>query len=353
MSFEPSDHSVQGDQIESKDLFLPEAPPLSPAWTEYENKNGLADAQPPRLSQSGYDALKARQQNYSRDCISRNSRMLSSGERDHHLLEGIQISREDATARDGHIIPIRLYSPPDLEGERHLIIYYHGGALRVGDLNSEDLTCRRICKEARVKVMSVDYRLLPDYHPDTAVNDAWDAFVAIHDARKQDLELPPGKTILVGSSSGGQLAAQVSQLARGTEYHITGVVLRCPVTVDASEGGIYIPSRFQRSHTSFGPSFESSLLGIDAVALPKASSLPLAAESFKALPRTWIQVCTNDIYYSDGLCYYEALKMAGNDVQISRWEGFPHTFWLKAPELEESLQADVDMLGFLKGVLRA
>jgi acetyl esterase/lipase len=43
-----------------------------------------------------------------------------------------------------------------------------------------------------------------------------------------------GKIVLVGSSSGGQLAAPVSQLASPGEVH--GVVLRGPVTSSAFSG---------------------------------------------------------------------------------------------------------------------
>jgi pimeloyl-ACP methyl ester carboxylesterase len=142
------------------------------------------------------------------------------------------------------------------------VIYYHGGGLKVEDLDSEDLSCRRICKEARIVVISVEYRLVPQDPPQKALDETYDAFLKFTSTKRSS-----ERVILVGSSSGGQLAAQVAQLARDSEEvpteTIDWLLLRCPITVDASNGGIHIPERFRAMHTSFAPSFESSLLTID------------------------------------------------------------------------------------------
>lgn len=120
----------------------------------------------------------------------------------------------------------------DTKALQGFVVYYHGGGLSVGDLDSEDLSCRRICKEARIIVISVEYRLMPQNPPRKALDDAYDAFLKLT-ATKRSSE----RVILAGSSSGGQLAAQVAQLARDSEEvpadTIDGLLLRCPVTVDA------------------------------------------------------------------------------------------------------------------------
>ena len=52
--------------------------------------------------------------------------------------------------------------------------------------------------------------------------------------------------------------------------------------------------------------------------------------------RHFVQVCDNDILRDDGLCYAEGLKRFGGvDVRVDVVEGWPHTFWLKAGEVEE------------------
>src|SRR5450432_1299194 len=169
---------------------------------------------------------------------------------------------------------------------RDLIIYYHGGGLRVGDLDSEDLSCRRMCKGTEATVISVEYRVMPQQDAHKALEDAYDAFVKIVSARPSTQRL-----ILVGSSSGGQLAAQLTQRVRDSEPKkghkaIDGLVLRCPITANARDCGAQIPRRFRQMHTSFTPSFETSVLKIDAYGGgKKLHNLPLKAKSFKDLPR--------------------------------------------------------------------
>jgi acetyl esterase/lipase len=332
-------------------LVLPEAPALYPAWIEYEKEAGLIGPTP--LFQDYVD----RQVTYSQACKARNAQMLAG--RDKYLAEGMEIADSSIKARDGQQIPIRVYIPSDSingrvsSGENeNLIIYYHGGGLKVGDLDSEDLSCRRICEEARVIVASVEYRLAPPWMPQKCLDDAYDAFLDISAGYPS-----PKRLILVGSSSGGQLAAQVAQLARdepeALKKTIDGMLLRCPVTVDASDGGIHIPKRFRSMHTSFTPSFETSLLKIYSdPARDNTPNLPLEAESFHDLPPTWIQVCTNDLYYSDGICYATALREAGVEIAVKVVHGWPHTFWLKAPQLDKALEADMDMIEGLKWLIK-
>jgi acetyl esterase/lipase len=54
-------------------------------------------------------------------------------------------------------------SPGQPEPEvRNIAIYYHGCDLAAGDLDSENLTCRGICKELNCTVYSCDYRHMPE-----------------------------------------------------------------------------------------------------------------------------------------------------------------------------------------------
>jgi acetyl esterase/lipase len=374
-------------------LILQSPPPLDPTWLAHEEAANL-------LSKPVVTDPRARQKAYSQECSDRNSHLLSG--RDEHLNHGIKIhdtfieldpvrsymgEREPPTS--GRRIPIRAYNPssmpsgppfnhvparePEPEGQ-DIVIYYHGGGLAVGDLDSEDLTCRRICKGLGCTVYSCDYRLMPDHKADKACDDALQAYMGIVRLRKVR------RLVLVGSSSGGQLAAMVAgeygrkngallagppqpasktphmlRPARPRKNMIHGVLLRAPITCDATEGGINIPPRFRPFHTSMRPEFETSILSkpvLDASNRIRGP-LPLEDEYFNMMPRHWIQVSTNDIYYSDGILYAQALKQAGVEVEVDIVHGFPHTFWLKAPELERAVEAENDMIEGLRWLLNS
>jgi acetyl esterase/lipase len=190
---------------------------------------------------------------------------------------------------------------------------------------------------------------MPEYSASICVSDAMDGF----DAVLKMVGSGGTKIIIVGSSSGGQLAALVAQKA-GRDL-VDGVLLRCPVTSDVFSGREYVPERLRDAHTSASDSFVTPLAGYMLRTLPRdgLTKMPLEASEreLKHHPRTWIQLCTNDVLYSDGACYAMALEQAGVDVKVDVVKGWPHTFWLKAPELPRALEADMAMLDGLEWIL--
>ncbi|KAH8684548.1 Alpha/Beta hydrolase protein [Tricladium varicosporioides] len=325
--------------------FIQTPPPLDPAWLAHEQSAGLLLPKPVITDPS------VRQKTYSQTCKALNDLLLSDQEV--HLTHGITIRNFTISSLAGHQIPIRHYTPGSSpnsgrdeerqqeDREINTVIYYHGGGLYVGDLDSEDLTCRRIIRNLDMEVYSVDYRLMPQHCADDALADALFAFTYLRDTVRRR-----GKVIVMGSSSGGQLAAQVSILENGNGRGIDGVLLRCPVLCDA----VNLPTHWTLKHTSMSPSFHTSLLSSAALTSENRTKekLPLEVEELDGMPRHWIQVCTNDIYYSDGVCYAEGLREKGVDVRRDVVVGWPHTFWLKAPLLERAVRAEKDMLMGLK-----
>lgn len=371
--------------MEDAPPVLSHAPPLDRAWLAHEQATtALLNSEAPSLIT---DPI-ARQSKYADACRARNSALLEPGARDHHLSQGISTTTlHIPSSKDGHAIPILQYTrtrtrartlaveeEPDREPQC-VLIYYHGGGLLVGEPDSEDLSCRRLVLNdfAHVTLYSIGYRLKPQHPAQTCLDDSIDAFTAL-----LALTPPPfAKIVLVGSSSGGQLAALVAQhaVARITTTTATttnpvtaaaasihGVLLRCPVTSDAfggSEAGEYVPARFRAAHTSArDPSFRTSLLARLVMDGPRdgLARMPLEAEVAElrgrmTMPRTWVQVCTNDVLYSDGACYVRLLREAGVKVQVDVVEGWPHTFWLKAPHLPRALEAEEAMIEGLRWVL--
>jgi acetyl esterase/lipase len=329
------------------DLVFDHPPPLDPVWLAHEKAAGLLTQPQVTLTP------KERQQGYSQRCKDLNKVLLSSQES--HLQNGID--SKDAfisSSKVDHHIGIRSYTPSSRSktqglSETPTVIYYHGGGLYVGDLDSEDLACRRICLAQSCMVYSVDYRLMPDFTADDALSDALEGF-------RHVAALHTGGLILAGSSSGGQLAAQISQMVmREEEKRIIGVLLRGPVLCDATSGGTYVPAKFKEYHKSMSPEYHTSLLSAPALNEDNRTKekLPLEVEDLSRLPRHWVQVCTNDVYYSDGICYAEALRLQGVEVGLDVVVGYPHTFWLKAPFLQRAMKAESDMLEGIRWLMRS
>ena len=77
-------------------------------------------------------------------------------------------------ARDGHVMPARLYAPQSAK-PLPVLLYLHGGGFTVGSLTTHDVLCRQLCRHGHCAVVSLDYRLAPEHRFPTAVHDAWDA----------------------------------------------------------------------------------------------------------------------------------------------------------------------------------
>jgi acetyl esterase/lipase len=103
------------------------------------------------------------------------------------------------------------------------------------------------------------------------MNDAWDAFGWV--VRNLSAIVPehitPIRLVISGTSSGGQLAAIVSQRARdwlqdlrnatvAANIILSGVLLRAPVTVRGTDGA-FIPPAFRDLHRSWAEKLETNL----------------------------------------------------------------------------------------------
>ena len=91
-----------------------------------------------------------------------------------------------------------------------LLVYFHGGGWVVGDLDTHDPWLRVLADEARVRILSVDYRLAPEAEAPAGAEDAIAAYGwAVRHA--EDLGADPARIAVGGDSAGGNLAAVVAQ----------------------------------------------------------------------------------------------------------------------------------------------
>ena len=111
----------------------------------------------------------------------------------------------------GGMIGVRHYAPAAGK-PRPLLVYFHGGGFVAGDIDTHDTLCRRICRDADLHVLSVDYRLAPEHPFPAAVEDAVAAFRWAL-ANAPVLGALPDKVAVGGDSAGGNLAAVICQQA--------------------------------------------------------------------------------------------------------------------------------------------
>jgi acetyl esterase len=121
---------------------------------------------------------------------------------------GVRTRDLDIPSGTGAPVRARLYEPVHLAPGSPLLVYFHGGGWVIGSIETHDPTCRYLARNAQVRVLSVEYRLAPEHHFPSAVEDALTAFR--YAARNADtLGADPSAIAVGGDSAGANLAVSV------------------------------------------------------------------------------------------------------------------------------------------------
>jgi acetyl esterase len=248
-------------------------------------------------------------------------------------------------------IPARHYRPADGDGQP-LLVFYHGGAMVVGDLETHDDLCRHICRAGGLHVLSVDYRLAPEHKAPAASDDAFAAFQWALD-HAGDLGADPGRVAVGGDSAGGNLAALVSLRARDEGIALPAVqLLFYPVTNWGAQ---------TRSRTLFADGF--FLTGgdlqfgaakyLDGAAVdagdPRVS--PLLADDLSGLAPALVLTAGFDPLRDEGRQYAERLRAAGVAVDHREFGSLVHGFANFFPLGGGSATATAETISALKAHL--
>ena len=237
---------------------------------------------------------------------------------------------EDKTivVRDGEKIPIRIYTPSG-KGPFPIIIYYHGGGWVLNDIETCNETCQLLAAETKSIVISVGYRLAPEYPFPIPVNDAYDAFRWTVD-HSQVLNGLQNELSVMGDSAGGNLATVVTLLNRELQGPaIKKQILLYPVT-DLS----FTTDSYYEFAEGFGLQKKDMewfahyyLVEKDLQNHPYVA--PLKAKDVKQLPEALIIVAENDVLKDEGIAYAHKLKSFGNNVELHVANGLVHSYFTK------------------------
>jgi acetyl esterase len=242
-------------------------------------------------------------------------------------------------------LALRIYTP-DVPGPTGALVYFHGGGWVIGDLDSHDETCRRLCRGAAVRVVSVHYRRAPETTYPGAAEDCYaaTAWVAAHVG---ELGADAARIAVGGDSAGGNLAAAVALMARDRGgpalrfqlliYPVTAADFDTRSYRDNAEG--YLLSR--RGMQWFWDQYVPDL---DQRREPYAA--PLRAGSLAGLPPALVQTAEFDPLRDEGEAYAAALEQAGVAVTLTRYDGLIHGFFgmqdavaAARPALEQAVAA--------------
>jgi acetyl esterase/lipase/short-subunit dehydrogenase involved in D-alanine esterification of teichoic acids len=267
---------------------------------------------------------------------------------------GVESRELTIPSSDGVTIGARLYRPLGAsEGPLPVLLYFHGGGFVIGDVDCYDGLTRFLAREGRIAVLSVDYRLGPEYRFPLAYDDA---FAALGWLQKNaaSLGLAADRIAVGGDSAGGALSATLSTFAESKGlarpayafliYPATDMTGRFPSRSEYT-GNLPLTPEIM---TWFA---QRALSSPDAVNDPLLA--PLDAPNPERHPPTYILAAQYDPLVDEGRAYYERLRDAGVDVTYDLRPTLSHAFVNLAgivPEARRALTAGIRATAAALGV---
>jgi acetyl esterase len=226
------------------------------------------------------------------------------------------------------------------------LVYFHGGGWTIGDVDTHDVLCRQLALGAQCVVVSVDYRLAPEYPFPAAVEDCFAAtrYVAENAAKLKIRGIAVG-----GDSAGGNLAATVALLARDGG----GPALAFQLLI--------YPATDQRGGTaSYERNAEGYMLTRDVMQYFRRAYLPhdkdwtdwraspLLAKSHANLPPALVITAGYDPLLDEGRAYADRLRAAGVKVSYREFADMIHGFVLFGGVVDAANAAVVECCAALR-----
>lgn len=244
-------------------------------------------------------------------------------------IEGVDIAVHEAPYADGsHNVPLRVIRPSERSEVLPVLYWMHGGGYVLNRAEDDDALASGFALSLNCAVVSVDYRLAPEFPFPTPLEDCYVGLKWTHD-NADALGIDPSRIVIGGQSAGGGLAAGLAQIthARG-EVPLIYQLLIYPMIDDRN-----IEQVDDLDYDHWVWSRESNYLGWKAYlgmepgtdATPKYAA-PARTDDLAGLPPTYMYVGDIDLFMAENLAYASRLVQAGVPTEVHVYPGGIHGF---------------------------
>jgi acetyl esterase/lipase len=224
-------------------------------------------------------------------------------------------------------VGLRIYTP-NVQAPKGALLYLHGGAFVVGNLDSEHSRCVDYAEQAGCVVISVDYRLAPEHPFPAAHDDAWSALLWLFD-NAGALGVDPARIAVGGGSAGAALAAGLALRARDEGAPALCFALLVQPVLDHLSA---YPSARTFTDTPFlkadqlAPVWRIYLGDDPPTGRDLSYAAPLAASDLTGFPAACVIIGNVDPSRDESLAFCQRLIEAGTEVELHLAPGVPHGF---------------------------
>lgn len=232
-------------------------------------------------------------------------------------------------------VPVVRITPRDYVQGKRMLIYVHGGAYVYFSAGTLIGLPSLIADATGLEVISIDYTLAPHARWQAVTDQVlavWKVLLA--DGFDAD------SVGLLGDSAGGGLAAGSVLKMRDQQLPLPGALwLVSPWSDISGAGDTY--ETLKPADPTLTP--ESLSWCADAYADPADQTHPYVSPVYgdyaKPFPPTLIQGGTREIFLSNFVRHYQAIRAGGHEAVLDLYEGMPHVFQSVVPDAPESKAA--------------
>ena len=240
------------------------------------------------------------------------------------IIENVFIDHPDSDQK----LHLRLYRPRSINNLVPVLLWFHGGGYVIGMPEMDDKKCIEFAHRLGMVVISVDYRLAPQYPFPAALDDGLAALNWVI-AESEKLGIYPERIAIGGGSAGGGLAAALAQkLKDQKKIKIAFQLLVYPMLDDRTVVRSHLKDRqfliWPQTSNRFGwESYLGKACGEDH--MPNYA-VPARREDLSGLPPAWIGVGSMDLFHDEDAAYAQRLSATGVKCELVVIPGAFHGF---------------------------
>jgi acetyl esterase len=223
-------------------------------------------------------------------------------------------------------LPARVYRPENQDAETPVMVFAHFGGGVIGDLDTCEAFCSILARTWRGPVLSVAYRLAPEYRFPDGLEDMIAAYRwALAEAPR--FGAPEGKAAVGGDSMGGNFAAVICQemKRRGETQPVLQLLIYPALDVAGDSGSMTTYAEAWPLTRDTMEWFMANYMGPEDSPLDPRLS-PVKASDVSGLAPAVIAAAGFDPLLDQGEIYARRLGEAGVPVRYKRYDALAHAF---------------------------
>lgn len=246
-------------------------------------------------------------------------------------------------------VPVRVYASTQLTG-LPVVVFFHGGGWVLSSVAGHDSLARRIAARTGMLVVSVDYRLAPEFPYPAPHEDCWTVtrWLAEHAAEWGG---DPGRLAVCGDSAGGNLAAGVALRARDEGLGLRFQALIYPCIDDRPDG---YPSMTTNAEGFFLTAGDMAWFWdhyVPAAHRDDPRAVPARADDLAGVAPALVMTAEYDPLRDEGERYADRMLDAGVAVEVIRYHGIVHGFVSRWHTMARAERAHDDLAAALHRAL--